>query len=38
MLQDSNPILKENFQRTEDVWYWFKQKAEDFVTATQLSG
>jgi hypothetical protein len=36
--QDSNPFLKENLQRTEDLAFWLKQKTEDFVTSTSLDG
>ena len=34
--QDSNPFLKQNLQRTEDLAFWLKQKTDDFVTSTNL--
>ena len=36
--QDSNPFLKENLQRTEDLAFWLKQKTDDLVTVTNLKG
>lgn len=30
--------MKKNLQLTEDMLYWFKQKTEDFVNITRLSG
>ena len=38
LFQDSNPFLKENLQRSEDLAFWFKQKTEDFVITTNLTG
>jgi hypothetical protein len=37
-LQDSNPFLKENLQRTEDAAFWLRQKTDDLVTLTNLKG
>jgi hypothetical protein len=34
--QDSNPFLKQNLQRSEDLAFWLKQKTDDFVTSTNL--
>lgn len=36
VLKDSNPLLKESLERSEDVAFWMKQKATDVVVATKL--
>ena len=36
VIKDVNPLVKSSLERSEDVAYWLKEKAENVVTATHL--
>jgi len=36
LIKDSNPLVKESFQRGEDAAFWMRQKTREIITATNL--